>query len=183
MRWNDIAPERKTAIIESAAAQLTVDDDEARLRAPVDRVTVADLADFARGRPLRCGQPALQQALRADLVMRETFDLLFDRYALVSLPPAIAASSGAPRRRRQADAQVEVEWVQSSAEPDTVFVRVYAPSRMRPVSHLMLRGDDGTLCKIALADDGAEEVIEALVDRRSPEFHLLQNEAARLWLQ
>jgi hypothetical protein len=113
--------------------------------------------------------------------MRETLDRLLDRYAKVSVPIAAAASSGVARRRRHAGLGVEIEWLESSAEPNTIFVRVHAPVSMRPVKELVLRGADGEMRSIALVDDGGD--IEKLVDRRSVEFTLLVDEASKLWLR
>lgn len=179
MRWCDLSSERQRAVVAAAAARLSAN----RELDPgaLDQVTIADLADYARGRPLRQPEAAIRLTLRREPVMRHALDLLLDRYASVSLPLAAAASTGATRRRRQADIGVEVEWLESSVEPNTVFVRVVAPASVRPVRELILRGHDGDVRAIALEDAG--DAIEVLLDRRSPEFVLLQDEESKLWLR
>jgi hypothetical protein len=184
MRWIDITPERRRVIVEAAAARLATADDEADQPLTAQYVTVADLADYARGRPLRqagATLAAIRMALRTDAAFREAFDRLFDQYAKVSIPFAAAASSGTVSKRRQADLGAEIEWFDSSVEPNTMFVRVHAPEWMRPVKELVIRGEDGDMRTIALVDDGDE--IEVLVDRNSLEFSLLVNESSKLWLR
>jgi len=180
MRWSEIPPQRQSAIVEAAAMHLAAGDEDGQ-ETPVSRVTVADVADYARGTRSRLSDAALRSALRADPAMRSAFDALLDRYAILSVPLAAAASSGEPGRRRHVEAAVEIEWLQSSAEPNTMFVRVHAPASMRPLSELVLRGEDGALGVIRLVDDGDE--IEVLVERGSPEFALLVDEGSNLWLR
>ncbi|MGE3959589.1 MAG: hypothetical protein AB7H96_22935 [Vicinamibacterales bacterium] len=172
--------EHRHAIITRAATRLALADEG---MAPADsgRVTVADLADYARSRPARTPTTALRSALRADPALREALDRLLDHYATIGIPKAMAASSGPIGRRRQAEMGVEVEWAESSVEPNTLIVRVLAPPRMRPVHELVLRGDDGDLQSITFIDEGEE--VEALIDRRSAAYVLLSADSSKLWLR
>jgi hypothetical protein len=187
MRWIDITPSRRQAIINAAAARLALDDmtdDTIEDNAPASgagAVTIADLSDYARGRALRRSEESIRSAVRTDLVMRRACDRLLDRYSKVGIPLAAAASSGAIKKRRQVELGAEVEWLESSAEPNTVFVRVHVPPSMRPVKELILLGPDGDLRGIRLLDEGDE--VEVLVERNSVEFGLLVNEASKLWLR
>jgi hypothetical protein len=181
MRWSDITPEQRKRIVDAAATRLAVSDDEDAEVPAVTQTTIADLADYARGRRMRRSEAEIRMALRTDPAMRDAFDRLFDHYAKVSIPLAMAASSGEVRRRRQADMGVEIEWIESSAEPNTMFVRIHAPSSIRPVSELIMRGEEGEMRKITLVDDGDE--IEVLVDRDSLEFTMLVSEGTKLWLR
>lgn len=182
MKWSHITPERREEIVASAALRLTLDDRVVDPQAAGDRVTVADVADYARGRPLRRADLSISDAVRGDTALRDALDVLLDRYASVAIPlAAAAASSGPSGRRRHAEMGVDIEWQHSSAEPKTVFVRVHAPAAIRPLREIVMRGEDGDVRTIALVDDGDE--IETLIDAHSLEFGLLVNENSKLWLR
>lgn len=177
MKWNDLSADARQAVIRGAAARLAfaeeMDEDAAD-----ERVTVADLADYARNRLTRVSFDAIRRAV-ADPRMGQTFDGLLDRYASI-IPLASAASSDEILTRRTEDG-VEVKAVPSSAQPNTIFVRLQVPATKGRVRELVMRAPDGELQVIPLGDGG--EKIQVLIDRNSAEFRVLGNDESKMWLK
>src|SRR5262245_51049031 len=164
MRWIELTPEQRDEIVGVAAAMLVADGDDVLEEEARRRITVADLADYARGLPLRKSEAALRLVLMRDAGMREAFSLLLGRFGGVPLPFPVAASDmTAPTRRRDEASGTEVAWFQSSADENTVFVRISAPNRTQPLSTLTLLGTDGQVAIIRLDDYGGD--VEVLLER------------------
>lgn len=181
MRWIEATPEQRDYIVGLAATMLVADGDEALEEEAGRRITVADLADYARGRPLRKSEAALRLILMRHAAMRGAFSQLLARFGGVTLPFPVAAADVAPARRQDTATGTEVAWLQSSADENTVFVRISAPATMRPLSTLTLFGTDGQVAIIRIDDDGGD--VEVLLERNSPEFSLLSDQDAEFFLR
>jgi len=179
MKWNELSAEARQAVIRGAAARLAFAEDMEEQGAD-DRATVADLADFARGRRTRVPFEAIRRAV-ADPRLRQTFDHLLDRYAVSSLPHAAAAAGGGGARMRRTEDGIEIHVVPSSAQPSTIFVRLQLPAAKASVRELVMVAPDGELEVISLGEGGQK--IQVLIERDSPEFRVLDNDDTKLWLR
>lgn len=183
MSWNNLSPEDREAIILRAALRVAIAHAEPAPE-PRVRVTMADLADYARGLARRPSAHAVNAAI-SDPTMFNALDRLLNRYSKVQVPLQAAAAVKPPEgseergRRRYAAHEVEIEWVTSSADVSAAFVRVHVPDWMRPLKQIVVRVG-GEVAEIALVDDGSE--LELLMDRHSPAFRMLVDEASDLWL-
>lgn len=183
MKWNEISIERQSEILQNAAARFLVDEDVPATEQDVivSSVTNAELVAYALGRPLTQPESRLKLALRMNADLRRRFDRIMNRYAKSAVPFAAAASHGTISKRRDPDTGLEVEWVGSSAEPNSIFVKVLVPDSMRPASRLLLRKGE-EIEVIPLEDDGEDDMIEVLISRDSDQYTLLSDPDSLLWV-
>lgn len=182
MKWNEITADQKLTVLQKAAVRYQLDEEASPAgNVTANRLTNADLVALARGMPTVAPASVIKFAMRTDPALRHRFDRILDRYSRLRVPNAAAASDGLSSRRRDPSTGLEIEWVESTAEPNSVFVKVLAPPSMRPASRLLLRdGDEFAI--IALNDDGQDDLIEVLIARDSDEFRLLSKRDSLLWL-
>jgi hypothetical protein len=181
MNWNSMSEDRQRAILADATARLAIadDPDDVTDTASSERVTIADLADYVRNRPLSRSPAAVLAALQAP-AMANAVEQLLRRYAKAQLSERRAADSDGAQRRRHIQLDVTVEWVQSATESSAIFVKIFAPDSMRPIRGLVFRGRDGGVRVLPFIDDGGP--LQVVVQQRSPEHLLLEDEESQLWL-
>ncbi len=182
MRWNEISSEDQQLILQNAAARVSIDDTTDTGSNVVSyRVSNADIVRYARGERNSVSSAQLKMAFRSNPQLRLRFDRLISKYAKFSVPLAAAAAAGETARRRDPQTGLEIEWVASTADPNSIFVRVAIPASARPASRLILRKDDD-IKVIHLDDEGDDELLEVLIDRKSLEYRLLSDLDSLLWV-